>query len=900
MILTQYPASSFDELSRGTDASTRSADHRIEAGRVAFGALSAADSTDYFQITPGAGSFALVVSADPANGFATSSQRTDFAIRITDATGRVLLNGSGSGPDIYTQSLPFISPNNNTYYVEITNQTAGDVRYAASLLPGPTATISDNLDGVANRATSSVAFQLTFSEPVTGLDASDITVTNGTLTALTGSGSQWTAQVTPKLDVASGVLGITLRAGAVSSVATGVANASVSNTSQAIDTLALAPKLVTDASFRFSVDPQVTLQTSLGSVVLALDPEAAPATVANLLAYADRGFYDGTLMHRVIPGFMAQGGGFTSGMVLKAGTYDPITLESTNGLANLRGTIAMARTNVADSATSQFFINQVDNAFLNYSSPTSPGYAVFGHVLSGLAVVDAMVAVPTATVNGSADVPVNDITIQTMRQTLAGSSTSNLGRLSLSALEPGATWSYSLDGGVQWQAGSGNTLSLPDGHYDAGAIQVRQTDAAGNDSANIGRFTSDLLVDTQAPGLRSFSPADGARGVAPADNLVLQFSEAILRGSGSIELRSGSPTGTLVERFDAAASDRLTVAGSTLTIDPTQALAAGTPHFLTLAAGSVTDLLGNAWAGSGDLDFTTNHPGHVGISGQMAAGATLTAIVSDTDGTAPAQYQWFADGAPIAGATADRLLLDAGQATQTITVSARYTDGLGTAEEVTGGLGKTVELLAYSWKAHSLLDGVAVDAGPRSAATDASGTLRFDAVTESTLGLQARHTLTGADAAAADQAVNLQDAIAILKMIVGLDVNGPGRALSPYQAFAADVDGSGSVGLDDAIAVLRHVVGLPAPAPQWLFFNEADTAVPATAMLSPGAVPALAADLSGGSPVQAGLVAVLRGDVDGSHVADGAPDLDAIQPGYFDALTARTGLDLSQFGIYPG
>lgn len=900
MILTHYPASSLDELSRGGDSSTRSADYRIEAGRVAFGALSTADSTDYFQITPGVGSFALVVSGDPANGLASSSLRADFGIRITDATGRVLLNGTGSGPDVYTHSLPFLSSNNNTYYVEITNQAAGEVRYAASLLTGPTATISDNVDGIVNRATTSVSFQLSFNEAVTGLDASDITVTNGTLTALTGSGSQWTAQVTPKLDVASGALGIALRAGAVSSVATGIANASVTNTSQAIDTLALAPKLVTDASFRYAVDPQVTLQTSLGSVVLALDPEAAPATVANLLAYADRGFYDGTLMHRVIPGFMAQGGGFTSGMVLKAGTYDPITLESANGLANLRGTIAMARTNVADSATSQFFINQVDNAFLNYSSPASPGYAVFGHVLSGLAVVDAMVAVPTATVNGSADVPVTDITIQTMRQTLAGSSTSNGGRLTLAALEPGATWSYSLDGGAHWQAGSGTTLALPDGHYEAGAIQVRQTDAAGNDSANIGRFTSDLLVDTQGPGLLGFQPGDGAQGVAPGDNLVLQFNEAILRGSGSIELRSGSPTGALVERFDAAASDRLTLAGSTLTIDPTQALAAGTHYFLTLAAGSVTDLLGNAWAGSGDLDFSTNHPGQVGISGQMAVGATLTAIVSDADGTAPAQYQWFADGTPIADATADRLLLDAGLAAQTITVSARYTDGHGTAEAVTGGLGKTVELLAYSWKAHSLLGGVAVDAGPRSAATDASGALRFEAVTEPTLGLQARHTPTGAAATAADQAVDLQDAIAILKMIVGLDVNGPGRALSPYQAFAADADGSGNVGLEDAIAVLRHVVGLPAPAPQWLFFNEAEAAVPATNVLNPGAVPALTVELSDGSPVPAGLVAVLRGDVDGSHVADGAPDLDAVQPGYFDALTARTGLDPSQFGIYPG
>jgi cyclophilin family peptidyl-prolyl cis-trans isomerase len=899
MNLTQYAASSHDELFWGIDSSARTSDYRIETGRVAMGALSAADATDYFQITPGVGSFSLVVSADAANGWSSSSLRADFGIRITDANGTVLLNGSGTGPDIHTHSLNFISPNNNTYYVEIGNRSAGEVRYAATLLRGPTATISDDVDGIVNRATATVAFQLDFSEPVTGLDASDISVTNGTLTSVTGSGSQWTAHVTPRLDVASGVLGLTLRSGAVTSVATGLANASVSDTRQAIDTLALAPKLVTDAAFRFTADPQVTLQTSLGTVVLALDPDAAPATVANLLAYADRGYYDGTLMHRVIPGFMAQGGGFTSGMVPKTGTYDPITLESNNGLANLRGTIAMARTGVADSATSQFFINQVDNAFLNYSSPTAPGYAVFGHVLSGMAVIDSMVQVPTTTVGGAADVPVSDITIQTLSQTLAGSATSTSGRLLLSALEPGATWTYSLDAGASWQAGSGNTLALPDGQYGAGDIQVAQTDSAGNASTHIGRFTSDLQVDTQAPTVSGFSPGDGALGVALADNLVLHFSEAVLRGSGSIELRSGSPTGTLVERFDMASSGQLALAGSTLTIDPTLALSAGTRYVLTLAAGTVTDLLGNPLASSRAFDFSTNHAGQVAISGRMAAGETLTAIVTDADGTGPAQYQWFADGAPIADATTDRLVLVGSQLTQTITVSARYTDALGTAEEVTGGLGKTLELLAYSWKSHSLLEGVAVSAGARSATTGAGGAVVFDGVTDATLALQARHGLTGAAAAAAGEAVNLQDAIAILRLVVGLDINGPGQALSPYQAFAADVDGSGGVGLADAIAVLRHVVGLPAPAPQWLFFNEADAGVPATAALTPGAVPALVADLSGGSPVHAGLVGVLRGDVDGSHVAAGAADLDTVQPGYFDALTARTGLDLSQFGIYP-
>ena len=155
--------------------------------------------------------------------------------------------------------------------------------------------------------------------------------------------------------------------------------------------------------------------------------------------------------------------------------------------------------------------------------------------------------------------------------------------------------------------------------------------------------------------------------------------------------------------------------------------------------------------------------------------------------------------------------------------------------------------------------------------------------------------------AATNSAVNLQDAIAILKMIVGLDVNGAGKALSPYQAYAADFDGNGKVELSDAIAVLKHVVGLPSPDPQWLFFNEADTTVPGKANLSPGTVPALSANMSSAGAVRVGLVGVMRGDVDGSFAgAPGAQSLDLTQAGYFTALiAAHTDLSASQFGVYP-
>jgi peptidyl-prolyl cis-trans isomerase A (cyclophilin A) len=165
--------------------------------------------------------------------------------------------------------------------------------------------------------------------------------------------------------------------------------------------------------------PQVTFKTTLGDVVMELDADAAPVTVKNFLSYVNKSpsFYNGTLFHRVIPGFMAQGGGFTTGMVQKTGLSPAIALESQNGLQNVRGSVAMARTSAADSATSQFFVNLVDNAFLNYSSSSSPGYAVFGKVISGMNVIDSMATQPTQTVGSNQNVPVTDITITSAAQT---------------------------------------------------------------------------------------------------------------------------------------------------------------------------------------------------------------------------------------------------------------------------------------------------------------------------------------------------------------------------------------------------------------------------------------------------------------------------------------------------
>jgi peptidyl-prolyl cis-trans isomerase A (cyclophilin A) len=150
-------------------------------------------------------------------------------------------------------------------------------------------------------------------------------------------------------------------------------------------------------------NPKVLLTTSLGEIEIELEAEKAPISVANFLTYVDSGYYAGTQFHRVIPGFMVQGGGFDAQMEQKQ-TLEPIKNEADNGLHNVRGTLAMARTQIRDSATSQFFINHKDNAFLDHGSRDF-GYAVFGKVVRGMDVVDKIAQVPTANRGGHQNVP---------------------------------------------------------------------------------------------------------------------------------------------------------------------------------------------------------------------------------------------------------------------------------------------------------------------------------------------------------------------------------------------------------------------------------------------------------------------------------------------------------------
>ena len=158
---------------------------------------------------------------------------------------------------------------------------------------------------------------------------------------------------------------------------------------------------------------KVKLTTSLGDIVIQLNAEKAPISTENFLTYVKEGFYNGTIFHRVMPGFMAQGGGFDVDLNQKA-VHGSIKNEADNGLKNTRGTLAMARTPDPDSATAQFFINYKDNSFLNYSSPTPNGwgYAVFAEVIEGMEVVDAMSDAPTGNRGGHQDVPKENIVIE--------------------------------------------------------------------------------------------------------------------------------------------------------------------------------------------------------------------------------------------------------------------------------------------------------------------------------------------------------------------------------------------------------------------------------------------------------------------------------------------------------
>ncbi len=324
---------------------------------------------------------------------------------------------------------------------------------------------------------------------------------------------------------------------------------------------------------------------------------------------------------------------------------------------------------------------------------------------------------------------------------------------------------------------------------------------------------------------------------------------------------------------------------------------------------------------TGLLLYKVDHPttGTIEITGMAQVGSSLKLVshLVDPDGELILNISWRADGEWIwgQGNGTDTLVLSANELGKLITVDLQSFDssyGYGSfsqslTEAVHHAIGKRLDLVAYQWKDHTLLSHVELVAGSHRGSTDPQGVASFAAVTNSSLSVSASRPIPPAEAQDTTAAVNLQDAIAILKMIVGLNVNGANEKLSPYQALAADFDGNGRVELNDAIGVLKHVVGLTGtgtPKPEWRFVDEASTAVVAikdAAALSPGQPPTISLDLmAANAAVHVGLVGYLRGDVDGSFAgAAGALDLDDTQPGYFTALVAeQPALNLAQFGIY--
>lgn len=180
--------------------------------------------------------------------------------------------------------------------------------------------------------------------------------------------------------------------------------------------VALAAGVAEAADEKAAKNPTVTIKTSMGDITAELFADKAPVSTKNFIEYAESGYYDGTVFHRVIPNFMIQGGGLDAELNPKPGLRGSIENEADNGLTNDRGTLAMARTSAPDSATSQFFINVKDNAFLNHKnkSPAGYGYAVFGKVTDGMDVVDRIKEVPTGNRGMHQDVPSDPVTIESV------------------------------------------------------------------------------------------------------------------------------------------------------------------------------------------------------------------------------------------------------------------------------------------------------------------------------------------------------------------------------------------------------------------------------------------------------------------------------------------------------
>ncbi len=292
---------------------------------------------------------------------------------------------------------------------------------------------------------------------------------------------------------------------------------------------------------KWTTSPRVTMSTSVGNVVYELAPNSAQYTVVNFLAYVNSGFYKNLVFHRVIPNFVVQGGGFTGNLVQKSPFYLPISLESDNGLKNVRGTIAMARTSDPNSATSQFFVNLANNTDLNFSS-TNDGYAVFGKVVSGMSVIDKIAKVATGDRAGMNDVPLTNVVIKSAVETTTGTIHNKTGVVSVGGIETGATWDFSTDKGAHWTRGkttgsSAFRFKLTEGPYEANDILIRSTDKAGNVS-NVGH-TGASVVSFAGTAILGSATANVLKGTSGHDHMFGLAGNDTLNGGGGNDVLDG-------------------------------------------------------------------------------------------------------------------------------------------------------------------------------------------------------------------------------------------------------------------------------------------------------------------------------------------------------------------------
>ena len=535
---------------------------------------------------------------------------------------------------------------------------------------------------------------------------------------------------------------------------------------------------------------------------------------------------------------------------------------------------------------------------------------------------------------------------------------SKFGTVNVTGIEAGASWQYSTNGGVDWVPGVGNSFKLDEDVYSAGAVRAMQTDIAGNSSLSsvasavtIDATIPDALVlslrtDSGSPdddltndGTLAFSAETGAKlsysvdnGKTWLDNFTpREGANAVLARqmdvAGNVSSRSAvfnfvldtlPPALSLALARDTGSSstDRVSSEAELLLVgagaDNLPALELQIAYRLDGAANWVdsvaltegrhtvslreTDTAGNTVTKDYVFTIDTVSPAAPVLSEITPTPASgkipsFSLALSGIESNAKLEYSlnsgpWV--GNYKASSAGDDIQVQQIDLAGNVSDPSVMMNGIFDARISLG-------LLAYGWKSHDLLGGALISGAGQNATTGLNGAVSLANLSDTSVALTVSRANLAAESATVDAAVNLQDAIAILKMIVGLDVNGAGKPLSPYQSYAADFDGNGKVELSDAINVLKHVVGLASPDPAWLFFNEA--LVPPGAGLNPGIPPAISA--VGVGQLHFGLVGVLRGDVDGSFGgAAGSLNLDVLQPSYIHDLALQPGLNLSQFGVY--